>query len=165
MSNPKNPGSRAQDLSLGGLDCHPDEIYLRATFRLQDLPANAPGPLSDFLIALGRATPAALMRALAPALNFSFVARPMQACVAPGASMSALLLCWGKPRQGLLKGARRQRCRCMSNDPCAGFILNSAFWKVHYALILPFLDGWAAPTAGQEDPVQGTLDGAGRVLS
>ena len=69
----------AQDLSLGGLDCNPDAIYLRTTFRLQDLPASAPGPLSDFLLALGRAAPTRLMTALAPALNFSFVARPMQA--------------------------------------------------------------------------------------
>jgi hypothetical protein len=68
----------AQDLSLGWLDCHPDQIYVRSTFRLAELPEHSPGPIADFLRALGRLTPSALRRILAPLLEFSFVARPMQ---------------------------------------------------------------------------------------
>lgn len=68
----------AQDLSLGWLDCNPEPIYLRSTFRLADLPDHSPGPVADFLGALGRLAPAALKQALSPLLDFSFVARPMQ---------------------------------------------------------------------------------------
>ena len=85
-----------QDLSLGWLDCNPEPIYLPTTFRLADLPDNSPGPIADFLLALGRLTPAALKQLLSPILDFSFVARPMQVA-APCHAHAAVPASAGQP--------------------------------------------------------------------
>ena len=76
-----------QDLSMGWLDCNPDELFLPTRFTVRDLPYYTPGPVENFLIGLSHITPDTVMRALDGPLSVSFIARPMQ--VQP----SCLLLC------------------------------------------------------------------------
>lgn len=70
-----------QDLSMGWLDCNPDELFLPTRFTVRDLPHYTPGPVENFLIGVSHITPKAVMRALDVPLSVSFIARPMQ--VAP----------------------------------------------------------------------------------
>ena len=39
-----------QDLSMGWLDCNPDELFLPTRFTVRDLPHYTPGPVENFLI-------------------------------------------------------------------------------------------------------------------
>ncbi|CAK0783153.1 hypothetical protein CVIRNUC_006352 [Coccomyxa viridis] len=66
------------DLSMGWLDCNPDELFLPTRFTVRDLPYYTPGPVENFLIGLSHITPDAVMRALDAPLSVSFIARPMQ---------------------------------------------------------------------------------------
>ena len=67
-----------QDLSLGWLDCNPDELFLPTRFTVRDLPMYTPGPVENFLIGLSHITPGFVTRALDGPLSTSFIARPMQ---------------------------------------------------------------------------------------
>eukprot|EP00884_Botryococcus_braunii_P016262 jgi/Botrbrau1/3319/Bobra.0048s0015.1 len=67
------------DLSFGHLDCVPDPLYVQDVFAISDIGHLLPAPLLEAVKWLGQLIPASVSTSfLAPILNFTFIARPMQ---------------------------------------------------------------------------------------